>query len=29
MATPEVNENRHHVQNDPYRCKIKLKKIIF
>ena len=26
MATPEVNENCHHVQNDPHICKIKLEK---
>ena len=26
MATSEVNENCHHVQNDPHRCKIKLEK---
>ena len=26
MATLEVNENRHHVQNDLHRCKIKLEK---
>ena len=29
MATPEVNENCHHVQNDPHRCKIKLEKFHF
>ena len=23
MATPEINENCHYVQNDPHRCKIK------
>ena len=26
MATPEVNENCHHVQNDLHRCKTKLEK---
>ena len=26
MATPEINENCHYVQNDPHRCKIKLEK---
>ena len=29
MATPEVNENCHHVQNDPHRRKIKLEKFHF
>ena len=29
MATPEVNENCHFVQNDPHSCKIKLKKFRF
>ena len=29
MATPEINENCHHVQNDPHRCKIKLEKFRF
>ena len=29
MATPEINKNCHYVQNDPYRCKIKLKKFHF
>ena len=29
MATPENNENCHHVQNDPHRCKIKLEKFHF
>ena len=29
MATPEVNGNCHHVQNDPHRCKIKLEKFHF
>ena len=28
MATPEVNENCHHVQNDSHRCKIKLENFI-
>ena len=26
MATPEINENCHYVQNDPHRGKIKLEK---
>ena len=26
MATPEINENCHYVQNYPHRCKIKLGK---
>ena len=29
MATPKINENCHYVQNDPYRCKIKLEKFRF
>ena len=29
MATPDVNENCHYVQNDPHRCKIKLEKLHF
>ena len=29
MATPETNDTCHYVQNDPHRCKIKLKKIHF
>ena len=29
MAIPEINENCHYVQNDPYRCKIKLEKFYF
>ena len=29
MATPEDNENCHHVENDPHRCKIKLEKFHF
>ena len=29
MATPEINENCHYVQNDPHRCKIKLEKFHF
>ena len=29
MATPKVNENCHHVQNDPHKCKIKLEKFHF
>ena len=29
MATPKVNENCHYVQNDPYKCKIKLEKFHF
>ena len=29
MATPEVNENYHCMQNDPHRCKIKLQKFHF
>ena len=29
MATPEINENCHHVQNDPHKCKIKLEKFHF
>ena len=28
MATPEVNENSHHVQNGPHRCKVKLENFI-
>ena len=26
MATPKINMNCHYVQNDPHKCKIKLKK---
>ena len=29
MATPEINENCHHVKNDPHRLKIKLRKFHF
>ena len=29
MATPKINENCHHVQNDPCRCKINLEKFHF
>ena len=29
MATPEVNEKCHRVQNDPHRCKIELEKFHF
>ena len=29
MATPEINENCHFVQNDAHRCKIKLEKFHF
>ena len=29
MATPEVNENCHYVENDPHRCKIKLENFHF
>ena len=29
MATPEINENCHYVQNDRHRCKIKLGKFHF
>ena len=29
MATPEINENCHYVQNDSYWCKIKLENIHF
>ena len=29
MATPEINENCHYVQNDPHMCKIKLEKFQF
>ena len=28
MATPEIKENCHHVQNDPHRCKIKLENFL-
>ena len=24
MASPEINENCHYVQNDPHKCRIKL-----
>ena len=29
MATPEVDENCDHVQNDPHKCNIKLEKFRF
>ena len=29
MATLEINENCHYMQNDPHRCKIKLEKFHF
>ena len=29
MATPKIDENCHYVQNDPHKCKIKVKKINF
>ena len=29
MATPNINENCHYVQNDPHKCKIKLEKFHF
>ena len=29
MATPEINENCHYVQNDLYRCKIELENLHF
>ena len=29
MATLKINENCHHVQNDPHKCKIKLEKFHF
>ena len=29
MATPEINENYHYMQNDPHKCKIKLEKFRF
>ena len=29
MATPEINENCHHVKNDPHRLKIKPRKFHF
>ena len=29
MATLEINENCHYVQNDPHRCKIKIEKFHF
>ena len=29
MVTPEINENCHHVESDPYRFKIKLEKFHF
>ena len=28
MATRKTNENCHYVQNDPHKCKIKLKNFI-
>ena len=29
MATTEINENCHYVQNDPHKCRIKLGKFHF
>ena len=29
MATPKINENCHHVENDPHKCKIKPEKFHF
>ena len=29
MATPEINENCHYVQNDPHKCRIQLRKFHF
>ena len=29
MATPEINENYHYVQNDSHKCRIKLGKFHF
>ena len=29
MATPEINENCHYVQNDPHKCRIKAEKFHF
>ena len=29
MTTTELNENCHHVQNDPHRCRIKREKFYF
>ena len=29
MATPNINAICHYVQNDPYKCKIKLEKFHF
>ena len=29
MATPKINENCDYVQNDPYKCRIKLGKFHF
>ena len=29
MATLNINENCHYVQNDPHKCKIKLEKFHF
>ena len=29
MATPKINENCHHVQNDSHKSKIKLEKFHF
>ena len=29
MATPEINENCLYVQNDPHKCRIKLRKFHF
>ena len=29
MATPTENENFHHEQNEPHRCKMKLEKFQF
>ena len=29
MATPEINENCHYMENDPHKCRIKLGKFHF
>ena len=29
MATPEINESCHYVQNDPHKCRIELGKFHF
>ena len=29
MATPKINENCDHVENDPHKCKIKLENFHF